>query len=457
MAISKHIQELRQPIDGASLGVFRAGFGLMMLVSIIRFWTRGWIDELYVRPAMFFPYWGLSWVEPWPGDGMYVHFAVLGVLAALIMVGLWARPALLLFFVGFTYIELIDRTTYLNHYYLISILALLMVFLPIDRAFSLRRVLRRASGPETIPRWCLYAVRMQVGLVYVTAGLAKLRADWLFRAEPLHTWLAARSDLPVLGPLLAQSSTAFTMSWAGAFFDIFVVAFLLYRPTRPFAYASVVIFHTVTGLLFPIGVFPVVMALSATIFFDPDWPRRWMRQPKGSAPRSTDRVSLSPWQKLGFAALAAHFVFQVLFPWRQLLYPGNACWTEEGFRFAWHVMLVEKTGQVDFRVVDNQDGKSWTVYPRQYLSSLQRWMMSTQPDMILSFAHHLKSEWNAKGHPDVSVYADAWASLNGRPRQRLIDPQVDLGRRNEGWGHKTWIVPLADEGEGQTSIAMDEP
>ena len=180
MAISKHIQDLRQPIDGASLGVFRAGFGLMMLVSIIRFWTRGWIDELYVRPAMFFPYWGLSWVEPWPGAGMYVHFAVLGVLAALIMVGLWARPALLLFFVGFTYIELIDRTTYLNHYYLISILALLMVFLPVDRAFSLRRILRRPSGPETIPRWCLYAVRMQVGLVYVTAGLAKavLRVDF---------------------------------------------------------------------------------------------------------------------------------------------------------------------------------------------------------------------------------------------------------------------------------------
>jgi hypothetical protein len=457
MAISKHIQDLRQPIDGASLGVFRAGFGLMMLVSIIRFWTRGWIDELYVRPAMFFPYWGLSWVEPWPGAGMYVHFAVLGVLAALIMVGLWARPALLLFFVGFTYIELIDRTTYLNHYYLISILALLMVFLPVDRAFSLRRILRRPSGPETIPRWCLYAVRMQVGLVYVTAGLAKLRADWLLRAEPLHTWLAARSDLPVLGPLLAQSSTAFTMSWAGAFFDIFVVAFLLYRPTRPFAYASVVIFHTVTGLLFPIGVFPVVMALSATIFFDPDWPRRWMRQPKRSAPHPVDRVALSPWQKLGFAVLAAHFVVQVLFPWRQLLYPGNACWTEQGFRFAWHVMLMEKTGQVDFRVVDNQDGKSWTVYPREYLSSLQHWMMSTQPDMILSFAHHLQEEWNAKGHRDVSVYADAWASLNGRPRQRLIDPEVDLGRQKEGWGHKTWIVPLADEGQGRPSVAMDEP
>jgi hypothetical protein len=445
MAISKHIEKLCEPVDGASLGVFRAGYGLMMLVSIVRFWAKGWIHELYIQPEMFFPYRGFPWVEPWPGVGMYVHFAVLGVLAALIMVGLWSRPALLLFFLGCTYVELIDRTTYLNHYYLISILALLMVFMPVDRAFSLSRILGRSRGRETIARWNLYTVRMQVGLVYVTAGLAKLRADWLFWAEPLHTWLKAHAELPVLGPLLAQRSVALAMSWAGAMFDLFVVLFLLYLPSRRFAYASVLIFHTITGLLFPIGVFPIVMALSATIFFEPDWPRRFIGQPKDSTPQEpVDRAPRNPWQKLGFAVLTTHFVLQMLFPWRQLLYPGNACWTEQGFRFAWHVMLIEKTGEVDFRVVDNQNGTSWTVYPRTHLSAIQHWMMSTQPDMILSFAHHLGEEWNAKGHADVSVYADAWASLNGRTRQRLIDPSVDLNRQSEGWGHKAWIVPLAD-------------
>jgi len=448
MATSKHIDWLREPVDGASLGAFRAGYGLMMLLSVVRFWARGWIEELYIQPEMFFPYWGFSWVQPWPGVGMYVHFAALGVLAVLIMVGLWARPALLLFFIGFTYVELIDRTTYLNHYYLISILALLMVFLPVDRALSLRGVLARSRQSETIPRWSLHAVRMQVGLVYVTAGLAKLRGDWLLRAEPLHTWLAAHAELPVVGPLLAHTAVAFAMSWAGAFFDLFVVVFLLYRPTRPFAYASLLIFHTITGLLFPIGVFPVVMALSATIFFEPDWPRRLTGRPKATLPHHSEvRRSLGPLQQLGFTLLAAHLVLQLVFPWRQLLYPGNTCWTEEGFRFSWHVMLTEKTGQVDFRVVDNQEGKSWTVYPRERLSALQYWMMSTQPDMILTFAHHLRREWKTEGYPDVSVYADAWASLNGRRRQRLIDPSIDLSRQSEGWGHKEWIVPLADLGE----------
>ena len=147
---------------------------------------------------------------------------------------------------------------------------------------------------------------------------------------------------------------------------------------------------------------------------------------------------------VGFGILAAHFAFQLLFPWRQFFYPGNPCWTEQGYRFAWHVMLIEKTDEVDFRVVDNATGKTWVVYPRERLSAFQHRMLTTQSDMILSYAHYLEDEWNEKGHPDVSVYADSWASLNGRPRQRLIDPEVVLSAQEEGWAHKTWIVPLEE-------------
>jgi hypothetical protein len=42
----------------------------------------------------------------------------------------------------------------------------------------------------------------------------------------------------------------------------------------------------------------------------------------------------------------------------------------------------------------------------------------------------------------VRVYADAWASLNGRPRQRLIDPSVDLASEPWSLWPKRWILPL---------------
>jgi len=69
-------------------------------------------------------------------------------------------------------------------------------------------------------------------------------------------------------------------------------------------------------------------------------------------------------------------------------------------------------------------------------------MMSTQPDMIQQFAQHLKQRFEAQGHERVRVYADAWASLNGRPRQRLIDPAVDLGGVPWSLAPKGWILPL---------------
>ncbi len=51
-------------------------------------------------------------------------------------------------------------------------------------------------------------------------------------------------------------------------------------------------------------------------------------------------------------------------------------------------MLIEKTGQVDFRVVDNETDRAWVVYPRKRVSGFQHRMLTTQPDMILSYAHY---------------------------------------------------------------------
>lgn len=53
-------------------------------------------------------------------------------------------------------------------------------------------------------------------------------------------------------------------------------------------------------------------------------------------------------KKLFIGLLCGYFAFQILFPWRYLLYDGNIFWTEEGYRFAWRVMLMEKQEQAPF-------------------------------------------------------------------------------------------------------------
>src|SRR5687768_13665849 len=97
-----------------------------MLIAVLRTLANGWVRELFLEPRFFFTYPGFEWVKPWPAPWMYAHFIALGVLAIFITIGRFYRVSMALFFVGFTYVELIDQTNYLNHYYLINILTLLI-------------------------------------------------------------------------------------------------------------------------------------------------------------------------------------------------------------------------------------------------------------------------------------------------------------------------------------------
>jgi hypothetical protein len=133
---------------------------------------------------------------------------------------------------------------------------------------------------------------------------------------------------------------------------------------------------------------------------------------------------------------------QLLLPLRFLAYPGDVNWTEQGFRFAWRVLLIEKTGQVEYEVFADHS-RHFRVHPRDELSALQYRMLSTQPDMIHEYALHLKDRYQRLGHGNVRVHADAWASLNGRPSQRLIDPSCDLGQVPRSLLPRSFIVPLA--------------
>ena len=76
-----------RPVSAASGAVFRIVFGLLGVAAVIRFAAKGWIAELYIEPVHHFTYSGFWWVQPWPGLGMYVHFALLGVASLGVALG----------------------------------------------------------------------------------------------------------------------------------------------------------------------------------------------------------------------------------------------------------------------------------------------------------------------------------------------------------------------------------
>ncbi|HWO17169.1 MAG TPA: HTTM domain-containing protein [Kofleriaceae bacterium] len=448
------------PLDAASAAAFRIAFGLLMLALVARFFAHGWIDEYFLAPRHFFPYYGFEWVRPWPGVGMYIHFAAMGALALCITLGLWYRASVVGFGALFTYAHLIDKTNYLNHYYLVICLCLLMAFLPLHRAASLDARRRPALAGATVPAWALWALRAQIGLVYVFGGIAKLKADWLIDAQPMQIWLSANTDVPLLGSLFGEQWMAYAMSYAGAAFDLSIVPLLLWRRSRPLAFGALVVFHLVTMRLFQLGMFPWIMMASSLVFLPPDWPRRLAARlghgagRGAAAPAPAPAAAAAGRPRLVLALLGVYFAFHVLMPFRHLLYPGDVLWTEEGFRFSWNVMLMEKNGSVDARVRDPATGQQWVVAPGTYLTRYQTKMMAAQPDMILHFAHLVAADFRARGVRDPEVRVDAVASLNGRRRARLVDPTVDLAREPDGLGPKRWILPRPSGEDPRSGVAQ---
>jgi hypothetical protein len=342
-------------------------------------------------------------------------------------------------------------------------------------------------------------MRFQVGVPYFFAGIAKLNFDWLVRAEPLHKWLGDQTSFPLVGRYLGTSAVAHLFAYGAAALDLTVPFLLLNRRTRAPAFGMALLFHFLNSRFFNIGMFPWMMIVATTVFFDPDWPRRFaatLRSGRSAArgllvggfvlgfvvggflPKTfsgvkaliggfgvsmlaflvlpeplRERTALKgtpgPWRRFALSrrivwALTAWIAIQVLVPLRHFAIPGNAQWTEEGSRFAWHMLLHQKSGKVVFEISGPGARDAPPVDLRSLLTSFQMAKMAQYPDMILQFSHHLEESYEALGVAgDVEIRVVSTASLNGRRWQMMIDPRTDLTRvRRPYLPPARWIVPL---------------
>ncbi len=449
---------LNKTIHAAPLAVFRIAFGIMMCFGMLRFWYHGWIETLYIQPKFHFSYYGFEWVKPL-GNYTYLLFVICGLSTLFIALGLKYRIAIITFFLSFTWIELMDKTTYLNHYYFISLLSFLMIFLPANSHFSVDNIFRKKSF-EHIPKWTIDSVKLLLGVVYFYAGLAKINSDWLFRAQPLKIWLPSKYDLPLIGDtLMHQNWFHFAMSWCGMLYDLAIPFLLLYRKTRLFAFVMVVFFHVFTRVLFPIGMFPFIMIVSTLIFFDHGLHKKIIYRIKKTLNALSLRTNVRSlikekenyqyqFKKPVTLFLAIFFFIQIINPFRYVLYPGELFWTEEGYRFSWRVMLMEKMGISTFKIVNRETGAFFYVDNKDFLTPFQEKQMSFQPDFILEYAHYLGDHFSSQGHENVQVFVESYVALNGRLSMPFIDKSVDLYAQKESFKPKFWILPFKDDIKG---------
>ena len=445
-------QYINSYTQASTLAFFRLAFGLMMVGSLLRFASYNWIEEFYIIPKFHFKYYGFSWVKTL-GVYTYILFAIAVIAAFFVAIGYKYKIAIVTFFLSFTYIELIDKTTYLNHYYFVSVISFLLIFLPANCFFSVDDYKNPKIVFNQIPSWNIYILILLLGIVYFYAGLAKLNSDWLINAMPLKIWLPGNNELPIIGSLLNENWVHYAFSWAGMLYDLSIVFLLLFKPTRIFAFVIVVIFHVLTRILFPIGVFPYIMIISTLIFFDANFHSKILQliseRLKINFSYFENKKELEKkndiFYKLKMSIISIFILFQLLFPFRYLLYKNELFWTEEGFRFSWRVMIMEKAGYTQFTVKDELNKKEIRVFNSDHLTMFQEKQMSFQPDFILEYAHYLHDYYQKKGFHNPKVFVESYVALNGRLSQKYINENTNIAAEQESFQPKTWLLPFNHE------------
>jgi uncharacterized membrane protein YphA (DoxX/SURF4 family) len=425
-------------IDNSGLVVFRIFFGLLCFLESVGAILTGWVNRVMIQPKFTFSFIGFEWLQPLPGNWMYLYYIIMGLFGLFVMLGYKYRFSMLMFALMWTATYLMQKSSYNNHYYLLFVLSFVMVFLPANRYASIDVRLNPKLKAYSMPNWCKWLFVMQLFILYTYASIAKLYPDWL-DTSVIALMMKGKANFPIIGDLLQQKVMHYFIAYGGILFDGLIIPLLLYKPTRKFAFFGSIFFHIFNSVVFHIGIFPFLSLAFCLFFFEPKTVRNLFLRNKPFYDKS--EVIRPHKHKLITTVLVVYVLVNITLPIRHHFFKDNVLWTEEGHRLAWRMMLRTKSGSASFTVVDKETNKSSIVKLKDHLTKKQQSRVATKPDFIWQFAQYLKQEYAKKGQ-DVEVFARVYVSVNGKPYKQLIDPKVDLA--SEEWHHfkhHDWILP----------------
>jgi hypothetical protein len=461
---------LSQPVSPLSLAVFRMAVGAMLVWDCWRFIKYDRIYRYWIEPEFHFTYPGFHWVQPLPEPWIWVAWLGMGLSAFLVMVGLFYRFSIIALTVLFSYFFLLDKVEYLNHFYLVILFLILLCFMPANRALSLDAKFFPRVRAESVSYANVAILRLQMEIMLIYAGLVKLTPDWL-AGEPLGMWLRPQADNFAFGFLFHYDWVILVGTWGTVALHVLGAPLLLWHRTRLATFLVYCAFHASNSAFFNIGIFPWLTIAATTIFFAPDWPlqlARWFHGLLEDLPTPATNVArvmpdTSQFKLIPMAALAAIAIWtavQIILPIRAGAFPTEVRWTGDGHRFSWRMRIYDRDAEGVF-IVRSGD-QVWEIDPRDYLTNRQVTKMLVRSDMVHQFANYLEEVWREAGHGDVEVRAEIVKSLNGRPMQRFIDPDVDLTAVPLGYlSSDDWVLPneIAVWGvaDNERSISVPDP
>jgi len=283
------------PQPPEALGIFR----IMLAVYSIIYWldrlphvtllfsTQGINHPAYSLPAGF-PAGLRDWItlisQPVPSLWAWVLYLSIFVCLGFVLVGLWTRVALALYFLLYVHHYFLQMYQLNGSYDQLNLLIILLTLIsPCSEAFSLRAVLRRRRGqaaPAFVSYWAARLISVQVMLMYLGTGIDKITSGNWTDGEVLARNLAGEWGTPAAFWLLRHVE-----SWA--FYDVAAlgtIVFELYAPVglfwermQKYYFAAGLMFHAFIGVMMNVWGF-FIMPTAYVLFVDPVRVRDWCRR-----------------------------------------------------------------------------------------------------------------------------------------------------------------------------------
>ena len=425
-------------IDNSALIVFRIIFGLLCFLESVGAIFTGWITRTLVDPKFTFSFIGFEWLQPLPGNWMYVYYAVMGIFGLLIMLGYKYRMSAIAFTLLWCGVYFMQKASYNNHYYLLILLSAIMVFLPANKYASLDAKYNPSIKSISMSNWCKWVFVLQLFILYSYASIAKMYPDWIDLTVP-KLLMQSKINYPIIGGFLQNDFMPYLVGYGGILFDGLIIPLLLFKPTRKYAFFASIFFHLFNSIVFQVGVFPYLSLAFCLFFFNPETVRNIFLKKKKLYTKT--EITIPKYKSALITVASIYFIIQIALPLRHHFIEDDVLWTEEGHRMSWRMMLRSKSSNTTYKIIDNETKKETQLNLKDYLSKKQIRLASSKPDVMWQFAQRLKKEYREKGQ-DISVYITAFVSVNGKPHKQLIDPKVDIA--NVKWNvfkHNDWILP----------------
>src|SRR5690554_6116759 len=427
-------------IDNAPLIVFRIFFGFLLAAESFGSILTGWVKNVFVEPELDFQHIGFQWLVPLDGSGMYFYYAIMGVFGLGVMLGYKYRWSMIAFTLMWTGVYLMQKSAYNNHYYLLILVCLIMIFLPANRYASLDAKQNPEIQSLSMPIWCSWMMIVQVAMVYFYATIHKFYPDWL---DGTFTGILfqGKTDYPLIGELFSKEWFHVFIAYMGIIFDGLVIPLLLWKRTRNLALLASFIFHLFNSIVLQIGIFPYFALSFAVFFYHPETIRKRFLKKK---PVFSEVGNSYENKNFITCFFIPFFILQMILPIRHHFIKGDVLWTDEGHKLSWRMMLRSRSGFVTYTVEDKTTGERSRYKLHKKIKGKQMRLVSSQADGIWQMAQHIKKEYAEQGK-DVAVYAKSQVSINGHPYKPFIDETVDLASvKWNHFKHHDWILLYDD-------------